>query len=129
MFSNIVINRRILLLGLLSWFLPFALSFLFFDQTGQLFVPRMLFKSLMVVAGGGIGVGLLVVAFRYIDASLRSGLIIGCYWLGLNLLFDLLILVPMSGMAVGEYFYDIGLRYLLLPIIATAMGVVAKQKK
>ena len=83
----------------------------------------------MVVAGGGIGVGLLVVAFRYIDASLRSGLIIGCYWLGLNLLFDLLILVPMSGMAVGEYFYDIGLRYLLLPIIATAMGVVAKQKK
>lgn len=125
MLTDIILNRRTLFLGLLSWALPFALSFLFFDQTGQLVVPRTLFKSLMVVIGGGIGVGLLVIAFQRIEASFLSGAAIGCYWLALNLMLDLLILVPMSAMTYTEYFYDIGLRYLLLPIIAAAMGKVA----
>ena len=51
------------MLGLLSWVLPFVLSSLFFDQAGQLTIARPLFKSLMVVTGGGIGVALLVLAF------------------------------------------------------------------
>ena len=125
MLTRILTNPRIALLGIASWLLPFALSFLFFDQAGQLTVPRTLFKSLMVVAGGGIGVVLLVFAFKRVETSMKSGLVIGCYWLALNLILDLLVLVPMSGMGLTEYFYDIGLRYLLLPIIAAAMGVVA----
>ena len=129
MLMHIVLNRRIALLGVLSWLLPFVLSFLFFDQSGQLTVPRTLFKSLMVVAGGGIGVGLLVMAFRHIEASFQSGATIGCYWLVLNLVLDMVVLIPMSGMAFSEYFYDIGLRYFLLPIIAVAMGVVAQHPR
>lgn len=124
----IILNRRILLLGLLSWAAPFFLSFVFFGPDG-LTIPRVLFKSLMVVAGGGIGVGLLVLAFRKIEASIRTGTIVGCYWLFLNLVLDLIILVPMTGMALTEYFFDIGLRYLLLPIIAVAMGAVAQQSR
>lgn len=128
MLVNVLLNRRVALLGLVSWALPFAMSFLFFDQAGQLTVTRPLFKSLMVVAGGGIGVALLVLAFRRVDASLWSGVAIGCYWLALNLILDLLILVPMSGRGFAEYFYDIGLRYFLLPMIAAAMGAVAQQE-
>ena len=127
MLADVILNRRVAFLGTLSWALPFVLSFLFFDQTEQLAIPGTLFKSLMVVAGGGIGVGLLVLAFQRIEASLWPGVVIGCYWLALNLIFDLLVLVPMSGMRISDYFYDIGLRYLLLPMVAGAMGVVADQ--
>lgn len=127
MFKDVLLKPRVTLLGVLSWAVPFLLSFLFFDQTGQLIVPKPLFKSLMVVAGGGVGVAFLVVAFRSIEATLWSGAVIGCYWLALNLILDFLVLVPMSGMAVADYLYDIGLRYLLLPIIAAAMGAVAQR--
>ena len=59
--------------------------------------------------------------------SPSSGAVIRCYWLMLNLVLDLVVLVPMSGMQVTEYFFDIGIRYLLLPIIACAMGLVASR--
>ena len=81
----------------------------------------------MVVAGGAIGVTLLVFAFRRIKPTLRSGIAIGGYWLALNLVLDVLILVPMSGMTIADYVYDIGLRYLLLPLIAAGMGIVARR--
>ena len=123
---QIILNRRILLLGLLSWAAPFFLSFLFFGPDG-LTIPRMLFKSIMVVTGGGIGVGLLILAFRRVEASIQTGLTIGVCWLVLNLALDMLVLVPMSGMPWSEYFIDIGMRYLLLPIIAVGMGAVAQR--
>ncbi len=124
---QILKDPRILLLGLASWAIPFAVSFLFFDQTGQIAISKPLFKSIMVVVGGGVGVALLLKAFGRVPASMNSGLIIGCYWLALNLVLDLVVLVPMSGMSMTEYFYDIGLRYLLLPIIATGMGMAAQK--
>ncbi len=77
----------------------------------------------MVVLFGGLGAVLLVLAFRRIPAAWQSGLALGCYWLVLNLALDLLVLVPLSGMSIKMYVYDIGLRYLLIPIMSTAMGV------
>ncbi len=121
---NIV--TRTTALGLVSWAVPLAASFLFFGPGGELTISQPLFKSLMVVLFGGLGAALLVLAFRRIAPSLQSGLALGCYWLALNLALDLLVLVPMSGMTIGMYFYDIGLRYLLIPIMSTAMGVAVR---
>ncbi len=126
--KSVLFSPQILFLGLASWLLPFVFSILFFDQTGQLVITKPLFKSIMIVFGGAIGVALLVLAFRNIEASWQSGLTIGCYWLALNLLLDILILVPLSGMTFGDYFSEIGLRYLLIPIIAIGMGRLAQQK-
>lgn len=120
-----IITTRVLLLGFLSWLIPFAASFLFIDRTGQVTVPLPLFKSLMVVIGGGVGTALLAVAFRRITPTLRSGLALGLLWLVLNLGLDLAVLVPMAKMTTAGYLQDIGLRYLLLPIVAAAMGLVA----
>ncbi|MEZ5776065.1 MAG: hypothetical protein R3D33_15575 [Hyphomicrobiaceae bacterium] len=120
-----VISWRNAGLGVLSWLLPFAASVPFFDSSGTLLVAQPLFKSLMVVIGGGIGVALLVVAFRRLVPGVASGLGIGLFWLALNLALDLAVLVPMNGMTVPAYLADIGLRYLLLPIVATGMGLVA----
>ena len=126
--GRILTDYRIVLLGLASWALPFALSMLFFNQSGELVVDRMLFKSLMVVLGGGIGVWLLLKAFGRITPTWKSGLMIGLYWLILNLGLDLAVLVALMGMDLREYLLDIGLRYALIPIIAAAMGRVAEQK-
>ena len=124
-----IVTRRITLLGFISWLVPFVVSFLFVDRHGQFLIPQPLFKSLMVVIFGGFGTWLLLVAFRHVPPNPRSGLGLGCYWLAINLVLDLAVLVPFVKMPVVAYFYDIGLRYLLIPIISTALGVVAERTR
>jgi hypothetical protein len=122
-----VISWRTTVLGLLSWTIPLVASFAFVDRSGQWLVPYPLFKSIMLVVFGGLGTWFLVLAFRRLEPTVRSGLSLGLYWLAINLVLDLIVLVPLAGMTVVGYFYDIGLRYLLIPIIATAMGAVAER--
>ena len=128
MLKDILSDYRVWLLGLASWAIPFVLAFLFFDQSGQLAIAQPLFKSLMVLIGGGTGVALLVAAFRWAEPTLNTGLIIGCLWLAINLLLDILVLVPMAGMTTSDYIQDIGLRYLLIPIVAAGMGYVGGRR-
>jgi len=120
-----VLTFRMTGLGILSWLIPFALSFLFFDRSGQLQIAQPLFKSLMVVFGGGFGAALLVLAFRRLEPSAWTGLTLGAFWLVLNLGLDLAILVPLTKMPIVTYFQDIGLRYFLIPIFSMAMGAAA----
>ena len=81
----------------------------------------------MVVVGGLVGVVLLVAAFRRIVASPASGLALGLYWLAISLLLDLVVLVVFFKMPLVLYLHDIGLRYLLIPIIAWGMGAVGQK--
>jgi hypothetical protein len=124
-----IVTRHATVLGFMSWLVPFAVSFLFVDRTGQFVIPQPLFKSLMIVVFGGLGTALLVIAFRRIVPSTRSGLALGCYWLVINLLLDLLLLVPLIRVPIVAYLYDIGLRYLLIPFISTAIGMVAQRER
>jgi hypothetical protein len=121
-----VISWRTTVLGVLSWAVPFVVSFGFVDRTGQWIIPYALFKSIMVVVFGGLGTWFLVIAFRRLAPTWRSGLELGLYWLAINLVLDLAALVPLTHMSVVSYLEDIGLRYLLIPIIAAAMGAVAE---
>lgn len=120
-----IVTPRILIYGVLSWLLPFAAAFGFYDPDGTLAVPLPLFKSAMVVIGGAVGSVLLVLTFRRVGPSTGLGLGIGLLWLAINWGLDLLVLLPMSGMTAADHAVDIGLRYLLLPIIATGMGAAA----
>jgi hypothetical protein len=115
-------SSRVLLLGLASWAVPFFGSFVFFDRNGQLTIPRTLFKSLMVVVFGGFDSWLLVKAFQNTTPTPHSGLAIGSIWFAINIALDVCFLMPMSGMPFKEYMFDIGLRYLLMPIIGWCMG-------
>jgi hypothetical protein len=127
--KDVFTDWRILLLGVLSWLIPFLTAFAFFTASGELVIPQPLFKSLMVVVGAGVGVPMLVAAFRRIRPALSSGFAIGAYWLAINWALDLLVLLPMSSMSAGEWFADIGLRYLVLPMIATGIGAVAGRSR
>jgi hypothetical protein len=124
MLRTIFTDWRTTVAGVLSWAIPFLAAFPFFSPTGGLIVPQPLFKSIMVVVGTIVGVVLLVWMFRRLQASLASGIVMGLYWLVLNWLLDIAVLLPMSGASRGDWFVDIGIRYLSLPIIAAGMGWV-----
>jgi hypothetical protein len=122
-----VVSWRTTILGFLSWAIPFVASFAFVDRAGQWLIPYPLFKSIMVVVFGGLGTWFLVLAFRRTKPTRRTGLALGLYWLAINLVLDLIVLSPLTGMTVVSYMHDIGLRYLLIPIIATAIGAAAER--
>ncbi len=116
---------RCLGLGFLSWAVPFAASIAFFDSSGTLLIAQPLFKSLMVVIGGGSGLLLLLLLFWRNPPTPLTGAAVGTLWFVLNIALDVTVLLPMQGTAFGPYFHDIGLRYLLLPMMGWALGVAA----
>lgn len=114
---------RLLLLGLMTWAVPFFAAIFFMDQSGQLTVDKYLFKTIMILIGGLIGAFAMILYFKKIDNEyLKHGLLIGFSWLVINIVIDLLVLVPMSQMTYSDYFNQIGLRYLMQPIMGILVG-------
>jgi hypothetical protein len=119
-----------LLYGFLSWLIPFASSFFFYTREGKLTIDVFLFKSIMIVVGSVSAAFLLVSYFKRIDSRyLREGVVVGLTWLGMNIVLDLLVLIPMSGMTVPDYFAQIGLRYAAIPAMSIAVGAALANKK
>ena len=120
--------KKLIGFGLLTWIIPFVSSFPFFSMEKQeLLIDVFLFKTIMIVLSMVVGTYFLVNVFKSIKRDfVRVGIITGASWFLINLALDMAILIPMSGMSYKDYFYQIGLRYLVVPIIATAMGYVAK---
>jgi len=122
-------KKKVAAYGLLSWLIPFIASFLFFGKSGQTMLPIGLIKSTMIVIGASLGGFLLFRLFKESPPSLGSGIAVGSLWFLMNILLDLSILVPMTRISLGEYFSEIGLRYLVIPIMAGAMGAVGSQQR
>ena len=115
--------------GFLAWLIPFVTSFLFYSKEG-LTIDIFLFKSIMIVVGSISSVILLVSYFKKIStAYLKEGIIVGIVWFGISILLDLLILVPMSGMSIADYFMQIGIRYLSMPAMSIAIGASLANRK
>lgn len=114
---------RLLLYGALTWLVPLLVAVPFYSPGGGLLVDVFLFKSVMIVVGGITGALLLVRWFEGVRSDyLREGMTVGGVWLVMNWALDLEVLVPASGMDVATYFGQIGLRYLLIPTMAIAIG-------
>jgi len=92
-------------------------------------LPVSLIKSIMIIIGASLGGVLLFRLFNESPPSLGTGIAIGSFWFLMNILLDLSILVPMTKMNLGNYFSEIGLRYLLIPIMAGAMGAVGSHQR
>ena len=123
-------NIRNILYGFLAWLIPFVTAFFFYSKEGGLVIDIFLFKTIMIVVGAIIGAFLLVSYFKKINNSyLREGIIVGLAWFSINILLDLLVLVPMSEMALTDYFAQIGLRYLVMPVMSIMVGAVLSNTK
>ena len=118
------------LYGFLSWLIPFASSFLFYSREGELTIDVFLFKSIMIVVGSVCAAFLLVSYFKSINNHfLRESIVVGLAWIGINIVLDLLVLIPMSGMAIPDYFAQIGLRYVAIFAMTIAVGAALTDKK
>ena len=119
---------KMVLLGILLWLIPFLISFFMYSPEGEPLIDLFLFKSIMIVVGAITGAILLIFYFRKLDKDfLKEGIIVGLTWLVISIILDLVILVPMSGMPVADYFTQIGLRYLTIPAMSIAVGAVAEK--
>ena len=119
---------KLLLFGFLAWLVPFVTSFFFYSREGQVLIDIFFFKTIMILVGALTGALLLVLYFKPLRKRyLREAVIAGLVWFAISILLDLLILLPMSGMPAGTYFTQIGLRYLTLPIMSTALGLALEE--
>lgn len=117
------------LLGFLSWLIPFAVSFLFYKPGGELVVPYATFKSVILLVGTISGCYLLYRYFKFVEHHfIKNGIMVGLLWLVLNIVLDTLILIPMMKSTFTAYFISIGLGYVAIPVISIAMGSILDNK-
>ena len=118
-----------IILGFLSWLIPFAVSFLLYKPGGELVVPYATFKSTIMVVGTISGCYLLVRYFNFVDIDfIKNGVIVGLSWFAINIVFDTLILIPMMKSNFTDYFMSIGVGYFAIPSISIAMGYLLEKK-
>lgn len=117
--------RKALLLGLVVWLLPFVVAICVFPLKASW---RSLFESIMPVTLAAVVVGCALFYFRKIQTpSLREGFLLGLIWWAISLAIDLpLMLSPPISMPLREYAADIGLTYLMIPIITLGITQAAR---
>jgi uncharacterized membrane protein YpjA len=121
---------KVVLYGFIAWLVPFVTGFFFYTRDGKLNIDIFLFKTIMIIVGSITGAILLVSYFKKINEQyLKEGILIGIIWFCLNIVLDLLVLVPMSKMPILDYFAQIGLRYLMIPAMSIAIGAALANKK
>lgn len=127
--SRPISTGKVLLFGFLTWLIPFVVSVPLVGRGGQPILPTGMFKSLMIVIGSAVGAWLLVRVSRQRPSLTHAGLVVGLLWLAINVGLDLLILVPMTKMSLPDYFGEIALRYLVIPIMAVAVDAASNTVK
>jgi hypothetical protein len=106
--------------GLLVWLIPFAVAFGVFAIKESW---RSLFESIMAVTLAATVVGCVWLYFRQRRASAREGLQLGLLWYLISVAIDLpLMLSPPINYTFSEYLADIGLTYVMIPIITTGIA-------
>ncbi|MCP4648253.1 MAG: hypothetical protein GY852_11075, partial [bacterium] len=110
--------------------IPFFVSFLFVDASGNFLISETFFKTIMIVVGALVGVVLAVKYFQGIKRDyLKEGVLLGVAWFVINILIDLaMVYSGFFPMTVGQYFTDIGLRYLSIPIYTIGMAYIISKK-
>ena len=113
--------KKILIYGVLIWVIPFVVGILAFPIKDSL--PA-LFESIMAVVIAVCVVCFGVRYFRAIEApTLKRGVLLGVIWLGISVVLDLPMFMwgPMK-MALGDYVMDIGVTYLMIPVVTIGLG-------
>lgn len=119
---------KIVLFGFLVWLIPFLVSFFVFPLKATM---RPLFESIMPLV---LTIVVIILAYYYLknlDANyIKEGVLIGIIWFIINIAIDLFIFLPPSPMQMSfaDYMMDIGLTYVIIPVITIGMGLMADNK-
>jgi hypothetical protein len=115
---------RALLLGFLSWLIPFFLGFGLFPlkKTNAPLFTTLMYLIVLVTAGYLMGL-----YFRKSTVSVHEAMLVGGLWLSMNLFFDFPMFAfgPMR-MTPLAYYSEIGLVYLTYPLFGLLAARLAK---
>ncbi|MGO9325724.1 MAG: hypothetical protein ACLP07_14290 [Terracidiphilus sp.] len=117
---------RAILLGLLSWLIPFVFSFAAFPlkKSNAPLFSTLMYLIVLVTAG-------LLLVWYFRKRVVRGGeaALVGAVWLGINLVCDypMFAFGPMK-MTPVAYYSEIGLVYLTFPIFAVMAARVASRR-
>lgn len=115
------IEKRMIFYGFLVWLIPFLVSFLIWPIHES---NRPLFESVMPVVLTASVVFFSKQYFKNVKKEFcRVGIQLGLFWLLISLGIDLIMFSggPMK-MSLLAYIYDIGLTYLIIPIVTTGFA-------
>ncbi len=119
--------KNALIYGFLLWIIPFIISIAIFPfKTSEPF----LFHSLMTVISVATVVILSVLYFKKTEGNLKEGIFLGVLFLAISLSFDYFMFIwgPIK-MSVPAYIKEIGITYLIYPIITIGYGYLLGHKK
>ena len=115
-------HKAAILYGIGIWAFVFVVAIFAFPLRAN---ERPLFESIMPVA---LAFSVTFSSIKYFQKSIKRtfmvGLCLGLIWLGVNLTIDALMFSrgPMK-MSFADYMKDIGVTYLMIPIISAGFGV------
>jgi hypothetical protein len=121
-------NLKIILFGFLVWLIPFLVAFAIFPLRVYM---RPLFESIMPLT---LTIIVVILAYYYLKNMevnfVKEGVIIGFAWFIINIAIDLIMFMPASPMQMSfaDYMMDIGLTYVMIPVITVGMGYMAQNK-
>jgi hypothetical protein len=114
--------KKAILFGILVWLIEFIVGFAAFPLRES---NRPLFESIMPVTLSICTVLFSIIYFWHATrAFLRQGIMLGIVWLAISIIIDLPLFLlggPMK-MTLPEYLSDIGVTYLMIPVITTALA-------
>jgi hypothetical protein len=112
-----VIYLNVLARGAVIWLVPFLVSFSFYTPSGELTTSYALFKSAMVLTLTWTTLAMNLVRP---PRGLPPWLVAAAYLL-INVVLDVLVLVPLMGLTAIAYVEQIGLVYLLIPSLTLVL--------
>jgi EamA domain-containing membrane protein RarD len=119
--------KRAFIYGFLLWIIPFIASVLIFPlkKTDPAF-----FQSLMTVIAALFVIILTIHYFRKTQGNLKEGIFLGLIFLFMSLFFDFFFFIwgPIK-MPVASYIKEIGVGYLIYPIITIGFGFLLGRTK
>ena len=119
---------KVILFGFFVWLVPFIVSFFMYPLKTA---GNPLFESVMPVIITLITVFLAGSYLKNAEGDLlREGILIGVVWFLMSVIIDLFLFLPPSPMqmSITGYFTDIGITYLIIPIITIVMGYLTEKK-
>jgi hypothetical protein len=116
-------TRKAVIFGFFVWLIPFVVAFAIYPLHES---SRPLFESIMPVS---IAIAVAVFGVRYLRAVharfVQEGAILGLLWLAISVIIDapLMLLGGPMQMTVAQYTADIGVTYLMIPVITIGIAV------
>jgi len=126
MIKSLKLIKSMLLYGVMLWLVPFIASFALYPvHTGN----RPLFETIMSIIIVGSAVLFTNLYFRKLDSDfIKEGVMVGIIWAAICLAFDLPVFLWGFKQTLAGYLGDIGLVYLIIPIITISSGILMQRQ-